>query len=101
AVTLSTPTGGTGTITFDGTATTNLAPGDYTYTATDANGCFTKHTVTINAAPSVITFTATPNQPNCFGEKGSVTLSTPTGGTGTITFDGTATTNLDPGEYTY
>ncbi|MFN8269211.1 MAG: hypothetical protein U0U33_03005 [Chitinophagaceae bacterium] len=55
----------------------------------------------INAAPSAISFTATPVQPTCFGEKGSVTLSTPTGGTGTISFDGTATTNLGEGDYTY
>ncbi|HNP22917.1 MAG TPA: GEVED domain-containing protein, partial [Panacibacter sp.] len=101
SVTLSTPTGGTGGITFDGTATSNLAPGDYTYTATDANGCKTSHTVHINAAPSAISFTATPVQPTCFGDKGSVTLSTPTGGTGTISFDGTATTNLGEGDYTY
>ena len=101
SVTLSTPTGGTGTISFDGTATTNLGEGDYTYTATDANGCKTSHTVHINAAPSAISFTATPVQPTCFGDKGSVTLSTPTGGTGTISFDGTATTNLGEGDYTY
>ncbi|MFN8269210.1 MAG: hypothetical protein U0U33_03000 [Chitinophagaceae bacterium] len=101
SVTLSTPTGGTGTISFDGTATTNLGEGDYTYTATDENGCKTSHTVHINAAPSAISFTATPVQPTCFGDKGSVTLSTPTGGTGTISFDGTATTNLGEGDYTY
>jgi hypothetical protein len=43
---------------------------------------------------------ATPTQPKCFGEKGSVVLSTPTGGTGTITFNATAT-DLDAGRYTY
>ncbi|MFN8269208.1 MAG: hypothetical protein U0U33_02990 [Chitinophagaceae bacterium] len=69
SVTLSTPTGGTGTISFDGTATTNLGEGDYTYTATDENGCKTSHTVHINAAPSAISFTATPVQPTCFGDK--------------------------------
>ncbi|MFN8269209.1 MAG: hypothetical protein U0U33_02995 [Chitinophagaceae bacterium] len=98
---LSTPTGGTGTITFDSTPTTELTEGDYTYTATDENGCKTSHTVHINAAPSAISFTATPVQPTCFGDKGSVTLSTPTGGTGIISFDGTATTNLGEGDYTY
>jgi hypothetical protein len=40
---------------------------EYTYTATDANGC-SKSTVTIRA-PDEITFTATPTQPKCFGEK--------------------------------
>jgi hypothetical protein len=39
---------GTGTITFNAT-TTNLAAGNYTYIATDANGCSKSITVTINA----------------------------------------------------
>ncbi|MFA9190811.1 SprB repeat-containing protein, partial [Flavobacterium sp. FZUC8N2.13] len=101
SVVLSTPTGGTGNITFNNTATTDLAAGEYTYTATDANGCTQSITVTINAAPDAIAFTATPTQPKCFGEKGSVVLSTPTGGTGNITFNNTATTDLAAGEYTY
>ncbi|MFV8467403.1 hypothetical protein, partial [Flavobacterium sp. LB1P62] len=101
SVVLSTPTGGTGNITFGSTATTNLAAGDYTYTATDANGCSVQKSVTINAAPTEISFTATATQPKCFGEKGSVVLSTPTGGTGNITFDSTAITNLAAGNYTY
>ncbi|MFA9192754.1 hypothetical protein AAGV28_15380, partial [Flavobacterium sp. FZUC8N2.13] len=88
-------------ITFNNTATTDLAAGDYTYTATDANGCTQSITVTINAAPDAIAFTATPTQPKCAGEKGSVVLSTPTGGTGNITFNNTATTDLAAGEYTY
>ncbi|MFV8324168.1 MBG domain-containing protein, partial [Flavobacterium sp. LS2R12] len=101
SVVLSTPTGGTGTITFNSTAKTDLAAGNYTYTATDANGCSKSITVTINAAPAEIAFTATPTQPKCFGEKGSVVLSTPTGGTGTITFNSTAKTDLAAGNYTY
>jgi hypothetical protein len=101
SVLLSTPTGGTGTITFDGTATSGLAEGDYTYTATDANGCKTTQKIHINAAPTAISFTATPTQPKCNGDLGSVLLSTPTGGTGTITFDGTATSGLAEGDYTY
>ncbi|SHG45063.1 conserved repeat domain-containing protein, partial [Flavobacterium segetis] len=72
SVVLSTPTGGTGTITFSSTATTALAAGDYTYTATDASGCTKSITVTINAAPSEIAFTATATQPKCFSDKGSV-----------------------------
>jgi hypothetical protein len=65
---LSTPTGGTGTITFNATATTNLAAGNHTYTATDANGCSKSITVTINAAPDEITY-CVPTQPKCFDEK--------------------------------
>jgi hypothetical protein len=48
-------------------------------------------------APDEIAFSATPTQPKCFGER-IRSLSTPTGGTGTITFNATAaTTNLDAG----
>ncbi len=101
SVTLSTPTGGTGAISFNGTATTALAAGDYTYIATDANGCTAQQTVHINAAPAAISFTATPTQPKCVGEKGSVVLSTPTGGTGAINFNATATSGLSAGDYTY
>jgi hypothetical protein len=101
SVVLSTPTGGTGAINFDGTATSGLAEGDYTYTATDANGCIKKQTVHINAAPAVISFTATPTQPKCFGETGSVILSTPTGGTGAVSFDATPTSGLGENDYTY
>ena len=101
SVILSTPTGGTGAINFNATATSGLSAGDYTYTATDANGCTAQQTVHINAAPSAISFTATATQPKCFGEKGSVVLSTPTGGTGAITFDATPTSGLNAGSYTY
>jgi hypothetical protein len=68
---LSTPTGGTGTVTFNATATTNLDAGKYTYTATDANGF--KSMGYYQAAPDEI---ATLLNPKCFGEKGSVVLST-------------------------
>ncbi|KAF2514954.1 T9SS type A sorting domain-containing protein [Flavobacterium foetidum] len=53
-------TGGTGTYTYSwapsgGTAATatGLAPGTYTATVTDANGCFTTQTVTILTTPDV------------------------------------------------
>jgi hypothetical protein len=65
---VSTPTGGTGTITFQCYSTTNLAAGNHTYTATDANGC-SKSTVTINAAPDEIAFLQLYSKPKCFGEK--------------------------------
>jgi hypothetical protein len=57
---------GTGTVTFNATATTNLAAGNYTYTATDANGCSKSITVTINAAPESLYFYLSTK---CFGEK--------------------------------
>ncbi|MEN9909155.1 MAG: hypothetical protein RLZZ540_2304, partial [Bacteroidota bacterium] len=88
------PSGGT-----NNTAT-NLSFGNYTCTIKDANNCELIKNITITQ-PSALNFTATPTQPKCFGEKGSVVLSTPTGGTGTISFNATATTNLAAGEYTY
>jgi hypothetical protein len=82
-------TGGTGTKTYtvNGNAATspqtNVAAGTYTIIATDANGCTTNATVTINAAPSAITFTTNASQPLCFGQLGSYTFGA-SGGTGSI-----------------
>ncbi|MFV8357731.1 gliding motility-associated C-terminal domain-containing protein [Flavobacterium sp. XS1P32] len=74
-----------------------------TYYAEYSNGTcssLNRTAVKLTITPA-IAFTATPTQPKCFGEKGSVVLSTPTGGTGTITFNATATTNLAAGNHTY
>ena len=56
----------------------------------------------IDAAPSQVILTATPTQPKCYGETGSVSLST-SGGTGAYTYDAgnPALTNLAAGSYTY
>src|ERR1019366_6188093 len=52
----------------------DLDPSTYTVTATDsANGCIaTSQQATINAAPSDISAVATPTQPQCFGQTGSI-----------------------------
>jgi hypothetical protein len=92
--------GGTGTRTVTGDATTNLAPGTYNYTVTDANGCTASTSATINAAPNAVVLTATVTQPTCFNANGSVVLSA-TGGTGAYTYGGDATSNLAPGTYNY
>ncbi len=47
-----------------------------------------------------INFTATPTQPLCFGDFGSVALNA-SGGTTPYTFGGDATSNLAPGTYNY
>jgi gliding motility-associated-like protein/uncharacterized repeat protein (TIGR01451 family) len=101
-VTLSTPTGGTGTITFNSTPSTNLDAGAYVYTATDAVGCFTTITRTINAAPTQVVLTATATPISCFGGTATVTLNT-TGGSGTYTYDATnpALSGLTAGTYIY
>src|SRR5260370_14592477 len=75
-------TGGTGTITYsDGGAFqptgafTGLAAGSYTITAKDANGCTPAQTPTIHPTPTRITSTATPTQPLCSTDKGSISAS--------------------------
>jgi hypothetical protein len=57
----------------------------------------------IFTTPSDIVFTATAQQPLCFGYTGSVILSEPTGGTPPFTLDpaNPATTGLLPGTYVY
>ena len=92
--------GGTGVLTYGGDATSGLAAGTYNYTVTDANGCTASASANINAAPSLVTLTATPTQPLCFGQTGSVLLSGG-GGTGTLTYGGGATSGLAAGTYNY
>jgi hypothetical protein len=96
--------GGTSPYTYnpENPETTGLSEGSYTYTVTDANGCEASVTVTINAAPSVILFTATPTQPLCNGQTGSVILEV-SGGTSPYTYnpENPETTGLSEGSYTY
>ena len=91
------------------TTATNLAPGNYTVTVTDGNGCtFTTPAVTITE-PTVLTATATKVQDvQCNGAvDGSISVSA-SGGTPNYTYlwdDGagqttTTATNLAPGNYT-
>ena len=91
------------------TTATNLAPGDYTVTVTDDNGCtFTTPAVTITE-PTALTATATKVQDvQCNGAAdGSISVSA-SGGTPNYTYlwdDGagqttTTATNLAPGDYT-
>ncbi|NCA22229.1 MAG: hypothetical protein EBS86_13950, partial [Crocinitomicaceae bacterium] len=63
---------------------TNLAAGNYTFTATDALLCSTSTVITINAAPTLINTTFAVTQPLCFGQTGSVVISS-TGGVGPYT----------------
>jgi hypothetical protein len=61
------------------------------YTATDANGCSKSITVTINEALMKSLFLQLLVNPNVLVKR-IRSVSTPTGGTGTITFNATATT---------
>ncbi len=93
--------GGTGTLTYSGDATTALTAGTYNYTVTDANGCTATASATINAAPSAITFTATPTQITCNGGTGSVVLAGLPSGAWTINQSGTAATTYSSNTSSY
>jgi hypothetical protein len=83
-----------------------LPANTYTVTAKDANGCTGTKVVSI-IAPSPITLIATPTQPKCSSQTGSINASA-TGGTGTFTYskDGVnfkasgSFTGLSAGPYT-
>jgi hypothetical protein len=106
--------GGTGTITYskDGVnfqpagSFTGLSAGPYTITAKDGNGCMTAKPVTITV-PSAIILSATPTQPKCSTDLGSISASA-SGGTGSLTYsqDGVnfqssgSFTGLSAGPYT-
>lgn len=95
------------TIPAQTTATaTNLAPGNYTVTVSDVNGCTGTASVTINPAPQGLTATATATDALCNGgASGTATVSV-TGGTTPYTYSwssgGTTATinNLSAGTYT-
>jgi len=92
--------GGTGTITFDNTPTTSLNAGNYSYVATDANGCTSTYSVTITE-PDFMSLSAFGNFPTCNGgNNGSVILAA-TGGTPPYTYNNTPISNLTAGTYSY
>jgi hypothetical protein len=101
-------TGGTNpvTVAWSNTATTedltNLGPGTYTVTVTDAKGCTATALGTV-LEPTQLMFTATAVQLLCGETTGSATLGTPTGGVAPYTINAAAVpiTGLLPGTYTY
>ena len=92
--------GGIAPYTLSSNPTTGLTAGLYYFTTTDANGCIDTSEVTINLAPSQLSLSATPNQIQCNGGKGSVTLQG-VGGTSPYSYSGALTTNLNMGTYNY
>ncbi len=107
-----TPTGGTSPYTYawnngDTTATIiGLAPGPYTVTVEDANGCTHVQTVTVNSFDCTLTATITTTPLTCFGANDGTASVAANNGIPPYTYlwsngDTTATaSNLAPGSYT-
>ena len=72
--------------------------GSYTVTST-INSC-TSAPGSVTVSPVLLVLTATPIQPLCIGETGSVILNA-SGGAGGYVFNGTPTSNLEAGTYNY
>ena len=62
----------------------NLAPGNYTVTVTDVNGCTASATINI-AQPAVIAFNTIVTPASCAGNTGSITINA-NGGTGALQY---------------
>ncbi|MFN5887231.1 MAG: hypothetical protein ACK438_04615, partial [Flavobacteriales bacterium] len=82
----------------------NLAPGNYTVTVIDANGCTTSANATISQ-PSLLTATTTSTNVTCNGQNNGTATGIPAGGISPYTFlwsnnqTTTSITNLNPGNY--
>lgn len=85
--------GGTGQITYlwsnnnTGATITGLAPGTYTVTATDENGCSTSSSVTVEAfLCGSLSGTVDSTPVSCFGQNDGTLTALPAGGSGTYTY---------------
>jgi Secretion system C-terminal sorting domain/SprB repeat/Beta-propeller repeat len=64
---------------------TSLAPGVYSCTITDINGCTVASTDTIGVLPPLVIYESSQN-PECYGDSTGQILITPTGGAGNYTY---------------
>ncbi len=62
----------------------NLPPGTYTVTVTDGKGCNDTARYTVKSPPPIVANIPVPEQPRCFGEQTTVTVTTAAGGNGPI-----------------
>src|SRR6185436_17580855 len=99
-------TGGTSPYTFSGAATSNLLAGTYSYTVTDAGGCKSIGSCTIQNAPPLIVITTSKTNVTCFGGKNATANSSASNGFAPYTYlwsNGKTTANvtaLAAGTYT-
>ncbi|MGV6862005.1 MAG: T9SS type B sorting domain-containing protein [Putridiphycobacter sp.] len=100
--TLSGPTTGSNTT----GSFSNLSPGLYTMTLTDAGGCTDTYNFTVNPGPACCSVTASGVDPSCFGGNDGTATANPANGTAPYTYawsDGQSTqtaTGLTAGTYT-
>ncbi|MFM7235117.1 MAG: M43 family zinc metalloprotease [Flavobacteriales bacterium] len=106
-----TASGGTGNKLFSwsngtiGATASNLSPGTYTVTATDANNCNATQTFTITS-PTALTLSGNVTAIDCFGGNDGAVAVSAGGGSGAISISwsngaqGTQLSNLVAGEYT-
>ncbi len=111
------PTGGTPGFTYlwsNGATTqtiTNLAPGGYSVTTTDGNGCTAIQTVTVNSFNCALAISTASTNVNCFGENNGTATVSMTGAnqpaqilwknsSGTTVGTTAIVSNLAPGNYT-
>ena len=115
-ITVSNTTGGTAAYTYSkdgtnyqaGTTFSSLTAGSYTIYAKDSYGEIGTTSVTVTQ-PNIISFTATPTDPTCYGgSDGSITVSSVSGGVAPYTYSkdgtnyqtGTTFNSLSAGTYT-
>lgn len=90
----------------NGTFIDNLAPGTYTVTSTDADGCSAMNTITVNAGGAGLNLNLTKMDETCGGGNDGSASATASGGSGNFTYiwnNGMTTSsiaNLGAGTYT-
>ena len=90
--TVSSVSGATGAISYawsDGQTTqtaTGLVAGTYTVAVTDANGCMGTATVTVGQNNIALIISTDANNESCLGNDGTATVTSVSGGTGTISY---------------
>jgi hypothetical protein len=105
------PTGGTGGYTYfwnnnaNSQTISNLAPGNYTVTVTDANGCTSVQTVTVNSFNCALSASISGTNVTCFGENNGAAAVSLNGAANPVVYEWSngantaAVSNLAPGFY--